>query len=93
MGTSLKQARGLTWVDGSTVATLGVLEGTTLRPTILSVGGEVRLLAEVPDGKAITATGGERDLWVVTTRGRLLGHAGSQWLDSGPASDLAVPAG
>ncbi len=93
LGTSLKQVRGLTWVDASTVATLGVLEGTALRPTVLSVGGDVRTLAEVPDGDAVSATGGERDLWVVTTHGRLLGRAGSQWLDSGPATDLATAAG
>jgi hypothetical protein len=42
---------------------------------------------------SIASTGGERDLWVVTTAGRLHSRAGSQWVDSGPATDLAVAAG
>ncbi len=93
LGSSLTQVRGLTWVDDRTVAVLGILGGSALRPTILTVGGEVRALTEVPDGRSITATGGELDLWVITTGDRLLGRSRAQWLDSGPATDLSTPAG
>ena len=53
----------------------------------------MRGLTPVRDAVAIASTGGERDLWVVTSAGRLLGRAGSQWVDSGPATDVAVAAG
>ena len=56
-------------------------------------GGGVRALTAAPDAVAITSTGGERALWVTTSTGRLLGRAGSQWVDSGPATDLAVASG
>ena len=62
-------------------------------PTVLTIGGDVRPLTPLAGGVAITSTGGERDLWVVTSAGRLVGRAGSQWVDSGPATDLAVAAG
>ncbi|MGB7820097.1 MAG: GerMN domain-containing protein [Ornithinibacter sp.] len=93
LGSSLTQVRGLSWVDDRTVAVLGALGDSGLSPTILTVGGEVRTLTEVPNGQSITATGGERDLWVITTNGRLLGRSGAQWLDSGPATDLSAAAG
>ncbi len=50
-------------------------------------------LTAVPGAVSIASTGGERDLWVVTSAGRLHSRAGSQWVDSGPATDLAVAAG
>ena len=53
----------------------------------------MRGLTPVPDAVSIASTGGERDLWVVSSTGRLHRRAGSQWLDSGPATDLAVAAG
>jgi hypothetical protein len=93
LGISLSTVQGLSWVDDRTVATLGVLDGSTRQPMVLSVGGEVRTLTATPDGRAISSTNGERGLWVVTTGDRLLGRSGSQWLDSGPASDIAVAAG
>lgn len=89
----LTRAVSLGWLDDRTLATLGVVDGKTLQPTILSVGGDVRALTAVRDAAAITSTGGERDLWVTTSTGRLLGRAGSQWVDTGPADDLAVAAG
>ncbi|WP_377643876.1 GerMN domain-containing protein [Oryzobacter terrae] len=89
----LTRAVSLAWLDDRTLATLGVLDGKTLQPTILSVGGDVRALTPVRDAVAIASTGGERDLWVTTSTGRLLGRAGSQWVDNGPANDLAVAAG
>jgi hypothetical protein len=70
-----------------------VLEGKVVRPVIVSVGGEVRGLAPVPAAVSIASTGGERDLWVVSSDGRLHSRAGSQWVDSGPATDLATAAG
>ena len=83
LGASLSRATSLAWLDDRTLATLGVIEGTTLQPIILTVGGSVRGLTTVPNAVAITSTGGERDLWVTTSTGRLLGRAGSQWVDSG----------
>ncbi len=93
IGSSLQRATGLAWLDDRTLVTLGVLRGTPQQPTVISIGGDVRALTPAPGGVAISSTGGERDLWVVTNKGRLLGRAGSQWVDSGPATDLAVAAG
>lgn len=93
LGASLARATSLAWLDDRTLATLGVIEGTTFQPIILTVGGGVRGLTAVPGAVTITSTGGERDLWVTTSAGRLLGRAGSQWVDSGQATDLAVASG
>ncbi len=93
VGTSLTRATSMAWLDDRTLAALGVLDGKVLRPVVVSVGGEVRGLTPVPDAVSITSTGGERDLWVVTSKGRLQSRAGSQWVDSGPATDLATAAG
>ena len=86
-------ATSLAWLDDRTLAAIGSLDGKTVRPVVLSVGGDVRGLTPVPGAVSIASTGGERDLWVVTSTGRLHRRAGSQWLDSGPATDLAVAAG
>lgn len=93
IGASVTRAVSLVWLDDRTLATLGVLAGNTLQPAVITVGGEVRGLTAVRDAAAITSTGGERDLFVTTGAGRLLGRAGSQWVDNGPAHDLAVAAG
>ena len=93
VGASVTKATSLAWLDDRTLAAIGSLDGKTVRPVVLSVGGDVRALTPVPDAASISSTGGERDLWVVSSTGRLHRRAGSQWLDSGPATDLAVAAG
>ena len=93
LAASLTRATSVAWTDERSLAVLGVLDGTTLQPAMVSVGGDVRGLNAVPGGVAIASTGGERELWVVTSAGRLFGRTGSQWVDSGPATDLAVAAG
>ena len=93
IGSSLQRATGLAWLDDRTLVTLGVLRGAPQQPTVIGIGGDVSALTPAPGGVAISSTAGERDLWVVTNKGRLLGRAGSQWVDSGPATDLAVAAG
>ncbi len=93
IGTSLTRATSLAWLDDRTLAALGVLDGKVARPVVVSVGGEVRGLTPVPNAVSIASTGGERDLWVVSADGRLHSRAGSQWVDSGPATDLATAAG
>ena len=93
IGASLTRATSIAWLDDRTLAALGVLDGKTVQPVVVSVGGEVRGLTPVPDAVSIASTGGERDLWVVSSAGRLHSRAGSQWVDSGPATDLAVAAG
>ncbi len=93
VGTSLTRATSLAWLDDRTLAALGVLDGKAVRPVVVSVGGEVRGLTPVPNAVSIASTGGERDLWVVSSDGRLHSRAGSQWVDSGPATDLATAAG
>ncbi|HET6969285.1 MAG TPA: LpqB family beta-propeller domain-containing protein, partial [Ornithinibacter sp.] len=93
LAASVTRATSLAWTDERTLAILGVVDGTTLQPAVISVGGDVRGLTAVAGGVAIASTGGERDLWVVTSAGRLHGRTGSQWLDSGPATDLSVAAG
>ena len=79
--------------DSRTLAALGTLDGKTVQPVVVSVDGDVRGLTAVPKAVSIASTGGERDLWVVSSDGRLHSRAGSQWVDSGPATDLAVAAG
>jgi hypothetical protein len=93
IGASVSRATSIAWLDDRTLAALGVLDGKTVQPVVVSVGGEVRGLTPVPNAVSIASTGGERDLWVVSSAGRLHSRAGSQWVDSGPASDLAVAAG
>ncbi len=93
IGASLTRATSIAWLDDRTLAVVGALEGRTVQPIIVSTGGDVRGLTAVPGAVSIASTGGERDLWVVTSTGRLLSRAGSQWVDSGPATDLAVAAG
>ncbi|HET7762107.1 MAG TPA: GerMN domain-containing protein [Phycicoccus sp.] len=93
LGVTVTDAVGLTWVDDTDVATIAAVGGGTRRPTVLSVGGDVRPLEPVEGAVAITTTAGERNLYVVTSTGRLLGLNGTQWADSGRATDLAVPAG
>jgi hypothetical protein len=93
VGASLTRATSIAWLDDRTLAALGVLDGKVLRPVVVSVGGEVRGLTPVPNAVSIASTGGERDLWVVSSDGRLHSRAGSQWVDSGPATDLATAAG
>jgi hypothetical protein len=93
VGASLTGATSLAWLDDRTLAAIGSLDGKTVRPVVLSVGGDVRGLTPVPNAVSIASTGGERDLFVVSSTGRLQRRAGSQWLDSGPATDLAVAAG
>jgi hypothetical protein len=93
LGVTVTSAAGLTWVDDTSLATLATVGKGALTPTILGVGGEVRQLTEAPDAASITTTGGERDLYVITTKGRLLARVGPQWSDAGPGTDLAVAAG
>ncbi|WP_392544899.1 GerMN domain-containing protein [Oryzobacter telluris] len=93
LGAPISRAVSLTWLDDRSLATLGVLDGKTLQPVVFTVGGDVRALTPVRDAVAVTSTGGERDLWVTTSAGRLFGRAGSQWVDNGAANDLAVPGG
>ena len=93
IGASLSRATSITWLDDRTLAALGTLDGKTVQPVVVSVDGDVRGLTAVPKAVSIASTGGERDLWVVSSDGRLHSRAGSQWVDSGPATDLAVAAG
>ena len=93
IGAPLKRATSIAWLDGRTLAAVGVIDGNTVQPIVVSVGGDVRGLTPVRDAVSIASTGSERDLWVVTSTGRLHSRAGSQWVDSGPADDLAVAAG
>ena len=93
IGASLTRATSIAWLDDRTLAALGTLDGKTVQPVVVSVGGDVRGLTAVPNAASIVSTGGERDLWVVSSTGRLHSRAGSQWVDSGPATDLAVAAG
>ena len=57
-------ATSLAWLDDRTLATVAVIDGKTLQPAVLTVGGDVRGLTPVRDAVAVAATGGERDLWV-----------------------------
>lgn len=93
IGAPLKRATSIAWLDDRTLAAVGVIDGRTVQPIVVAVGGDVRGLTPVRDAVSIASTGSERDLWVVTSTGRLHSRAGSQWVDSGPANDLVVAAG
>lgn len=93
LGVEFSSARGLAWLDDQSLATVAGIGGGPLRPTVLTVGGELRILPEVPEAVAVATTGGERNLHVVTSQGRLVVRAGPRWVDSGPAQDLAPAAG
>ena len=75
-GASLTRATSIAWLDDRTLAALGMLDGKTVQPVVVSVGGEVRGLTPVPNAVSIASTGGERDLWVVSSAGRLHSRAG-----------------
>lgn len=93
LGRTLASASGLVWLDETSLATIGAEGRRAPTPTIVTVGGQVRALTAVPGARALTTTGGERGLYVVTSTGRLVVRSSSQWSDAGAASDLAVPGG
>ena len=86
------RASSIAWLDDRTLATLAVIDGKTLQPAVITVGGDVRGLTPVRDPSPSPRPGRARPV------GRDLGRpaarpGGSQWVDSGPATDLAVAAG
>ena len=91
---SVTRATSLAWLDDRTLATLGVLDGKTLQPAVLTVGGEVRALTPVQGRRqpsrppAASATSG----WSRRAGGCSAGPARSG-STAGPATDLAVAAG
>lgn len=93
LGVGLTVARGLAWLDDEQVVTVAGTRSAGPRPLVVSVGGSLSELTAAPGARALAATGGERDLYVLTDEGRLLSRSGSRWVDSGPADDLAAAAG
>ncbi|MBM6400920.1 LpqB family beta-propeller domain-containing protein [Phycicoccus sonneratiae] len=93
LGSGLTSARGLAWLDDRQVVTVAATRAVGARPLVVSVDGSVTALTAAPGARAVAATGGERDLYVVTDKGRLLSRSGVRWVDSGPADDLAAAAG
>jgi hypothetical protein len=87
---TVTSATGLTWVDSTDLATIAGLGSEDPAPTIIGVGREVRQLTPVDRAAALATTGGERNLYVVTSDGRLLARGSPGWTDSGRADDLAV---
>jgi len=94
LGSNLIDPAGLVWLSNVTVGTLARRAGGTeqRRPYVISVDGQEQSLAEVPKGKAITSTGGERDILVTTTDGTVLSRAGQQWISLGRGTDVVVAA-
>ncbi len=90
---TVSDATGLTWVDSTRVATIARVGSRPPTPTLLGVDRDVQPLSEVEGAASITSTGGERDLYVVTDKGRLLARSSPGWTESGRADDLAVAAG
>ncbi len=88
LGVSFTSASGLTWLDDEQVATIAAG-----RPVVLGVDGSVTSLGAVPGARTVATTGNERDLYVLTDKGRLLTRSGVRWVDSGPADDLAAAGG
>ena len=48
-GASLTRATSIAWLDDRTLAAIGMLDGRTVQPVVVSVGGEVRGLTPVPN--------------------------------------------
>ena len=93
LGTGFTSAMALTWLDDRQVATVAAVGRAPARPVVVGVDGAVTPLPEAPGARLLATTGGERNLYVVTSAGRLLARSGVRWVDSGPASDLATAAG
>jgi len=93
LGVPFTAARGLAWLDEQQIATIAATRGSGARPLVLSVDGSVSTLTAAPGARTVAATGGERGLYVLTDKGRLLSRSGVRWVDSGPADDLATAAG
>lgn len=90
LGVAFSSLTGLTWVDPTTVATVAGIGGERV-PTVLSTGGSMIRLTAVADASEV-ATDGDGDLYVIAA-GRLFRLSGSRWVDGGPGTDLASPAG
>jgi hypothetical protein len=90
IGATVTDPVGLAWLDSTAVATIAEVDGGAPAPTVLSLGGVVRPLPEVPGAVSLATTGGERDIYVVTDDDRLLGRSPPGWTDSGRANDFAV---
>lgn len=94
LGSTLIELQGLTWLSDLSLATLGRRVGGTerRRPYVISVDGSEQALAETPKGIEITTVGGERDILVTTSDGKVLSRAGQQWLPLGTGTDVVVAA-
>ncbi|MBM6405989.1 GerMN domain-containing protein [Phycicoccus sp. CSK15P-2] len=93
LGVGFTGARGLVWVDDETVATIAATPGRGALPTLLSTGGDVQTLEEVPGADAVATTGDERNLYVITAKGDLYVRVGQRWAENGEAGELAAPGG
>lgn len=88
----LSDDRDLAWISTTTVAVLGRIDASSpVQPFVLEIGGQREALPAVPAAQAITTTGGERGLVVMTSKGRVFLRAGQTWLPTSVGSDFAVP--
>ena len=94
LGSPLIELGGLVWLSDLSLATLGRRAGATekRRPYVIGVDGSEQALAETPKAVEITSVGGERDILLTTSDGKVLSRAGQQWLSLGTGTDVAVPA-
>jgi hypothetical protein len=92
LSVTISDAVGLTWLNVAELATIATIGTQDPAPTVIGVNRDVRDLPPVEDAVAIASTGGERDLYVITSAGRLLARQSPGWSDSGRADELAVPA-
>jgi hypothetical protein len=93
LSTTVKDARGLTWVDSLEVASIVRRGSRAWNPAVIGVDRTIRELPPAEGAVSIASTGGERDIFLVTDEGRLLTRSSSGWTDSGRADDIAVAAG
>ncbi len=92
LSVTISDAVGLTWLNVAELATIATIGTQDPAPTVIGVDRDVRQLPPVEDAVAIASTGGERDLYVITSAGRLLARQSPGWSESGRADELAVPA-
>ncbi len=93
LSTTITDALGLVWLDTTDLATIATIGKARPAPTVIGISREVRPLPVVPDAVSLTSTGGERNIYVVTSGERLLARSSPGWVDSGVANDLAVAGG
>ncbi len=89
---TVEDARGLTWVTETSLATVGGKAAKDRRPTIIEIAGVVRPLPVVAGAVTVASLGDERSVLVTNASGEIVQRTGAQWVTAGQG-ELITPAG